>query len=614
MYDLKENEIRAAIISGKWYRFAIWFNNVDNIYSPILNRMPFSCTKANSLFVLLQLTLLYVLYVYIENKCVNKVGATEIKHMLIKNDNAHLVNTCYSTHSKGCAHSSVLLQEKQICNKRKFLPKTKKLHIVNTPDGRRGKGCKIVKHKKHSYRSSKERKLYIFLKSIHAHRKNGRHVFNNLIGHVEGDDVSDNVFGNERYINFTENSYGNPFLEINNNQADIPIDMPHFEREVKKVLSFFQYDKFSLTITLVNLKEMKNINRKRRNKNEPTDVISTLHFISGESNSSNANGGNVPTEKNEACEKCLPLNSGEIILCPKYINKQCLLSKKAYERKLHMLSAGIESNLSNVIKDDNTIRKKNGACAGIYTICKNGDGKEHADIYPCGINRIFQRMFSINERLPFYVIHGLIHLMRKDHENSAEEYKNFLSIEEKIIEKYISCHNFQYKQCYFSHYIVGMGTDILNVSRIYNMVLNKKKESLHNFLKRVLHIFEYTHLIENSAILGNAVKLSNYVSKKFAAKEAVMKSMGRGMSCISKYGVSMSDIEIKKDIFGKPEVYLYNKAKKLAEQLGIVKIFVSVSDEKVNCKELIEENSLHPEKEQSCYLIHAQALAVGSSA
>ena len=39
----------------------------------------------------------------------------------------------------------------------------------------------------------------------------------------------------------------------------------------------------------------------------------------------------------------------------------------------------------------------------------------------------------------------------------------------------------------------------------------------------------------------------------------------------------MRDIEVLPNSLGKPEVYLYDNAKKLAEELGIEKIHVSIS-------------------------------------
>ena len=59
---------------------------------------------------------------------------------------------------------------------------------------------------------------------------------------------------------------------------------------------------------------------------------------------------------------------------------------------------------------------------------------------------------------------------------------------------------------------------------------------------------------------------------RFAAKEAVMKSLGKGWRQLG-----WKDIEISGG--GKPEVHLYGKAKELAKELNIYTIHVSLSHE-----------------------------------
>jgi len=59
---------------------------------------------------------------------------------------------------------------------------------------------------------------------------------------------------------------------------------------------------------------------------------------------------------------------------------------------------------------------------------------------------------------------------------------------------------------------------------------------------------------------------------RFAAKEAVMKSLGKGWRQLS-----WQDIEITGG--GKPEVILHGKAKELASELNIDNVHVSLSHE-----------------------------------
>ena len=59
---------------------------------------------------------------------------------------------------------------------------------------------------------------------------------------------------------------------------------------------------------------------------------------------------------------------------------------------------------------------------------------------------------------------------------------------------------------------------------------------------------------------------------RFAAKEAVMKALGTGSR-----GVGWRDIEILPRAGGKPSVYLYGRAKKRAQHLGLDDLGISLS-------------------------------------
>ncbi|NMA14050.1 MAG: holo-ACP synthase, partial [Clostridia bacterium] len=64
---------------------------------------------------------------------------------------------------------------------------------------------------------------------------------------------------------------------------------------------------------------------------------------------------------------------------------------------------------------------------------------------------------------------------------------------------------------------------------------------------------------------------------RFAAKEAVLKAFGTGLR-----GCSWRDIEILSDPGGRPKVVLSGAAQKTAEQMGIMKISISLSHSKEN--------------------------------
>ncbi|KEG01357.1 holo-[acyl-carrier protein] synthase [Plasmodium vinckei vinckei] len=398
----------------------------------------------------------------------------------------------------------------------------------------------------------------------------------------QASEIIDNILLNNK--GYSENDEGHSFLEIINNQTDVPIDLAHFEKETKKLINILNFNNVQLVIKFVDLKEMKRINKKYRNKNGPTDVISILNVVKNDDIiSDDENGENDEILHGDDFFYINNSKSGDIFLCPEYINKECVISKMKYEKKI------LKSDNDKVIDDD---------------INTNSNEEENKR----GVNKLFRNIFDVNERLPFYVLHGLIHLMHKDHVNNFKEYTEFMDLEEQTIEKYFKFH--KSINTFYAHHIIGLGTDILCVNRIYKIL-----EKNNNFIKKVLNPFELAEyetqkekLNENISKSTDLEKLAVYVSKKFAAKEAILKSMGRGLSSISKYGLSMNDIEIKNDKYGKPHVHLYGKAKEVAYEMGIVKIFLSISDEKIMSSQTDNISSNFP-----TYIIQAQALAVGSN-
>ncbi|ANQ06761.1 Uncharacterized protein PCOAH_00012400 [Plasmodium coatneyi] len=437
----------------------------------------------------------------------------------------------------------------------------------------------------------------------------------------------ENLYGRSDTM-WGENYERNSLLEIVNNQTEVPIDLAHFEKEVRKLIHLMRFEDFQLNITFVSLKEMKEVNRTHRGKNEPTDVISLLHYVEngeGVSPSCELADGDIP---GGSC-----LRSGDIYLCPAYISKECVLARVKYEQGLLGDQSGDVDNVGKV-----------GKVGGESTLDNLDDQQSgQGELRPRGVNKLFRTLFCVHQRLPLYVLHGLIHLTNKDHVNNVNEYNAFMDIEEDILGKYLKFHH--YTHTFYSHYVIGFGTDILNVNRIYK-ILQKGNGGV--FLRKVLSSLELRelaqgylgegvrsdqlgdHLIDQLGNGGefrdqsdrnlsqrlttnNALKLAIHVSKKFASKEAILKSMGRGLSSISKYGLSMNDIEVRNDKYGKPLVFLYNQARKIANEMGIVNIFLSLSDERITCP----NHNVKKDEATTCnfctYLIHAQALSVGSN-
>ncbi len=106
--------------------------------------------------------------------------------------------------------------------------------------------------------------------------------------------------------------------------------------------------------------------------------------------------------------------------------------------------------------------------------------------------------------------------------------------------------------------IVGTGIDLIQVARI------KKAAKRWNdkFLSRI-----YTPR-EISYCRGKREKYVHFAAR-FAAKEAVRKALGEGMS--------WKEVEITNGCLGKPEVKLTGQAGKIGRSQGAKEIFLSLS-------------------------------------
>jgi holo-[acyl-carrier protein] synthase len=114
--------------------------------------------------------------------------------------------------------------------------------------------------------------------------------------------------------------------------------------------------------------------------------------------------------------------------------------------------------------------------------------------------------------------------------------------------------------------ILGIGVDIVENSRITKL-LNSKL-----FIKRIFSSSEI--------LIAKKLKDKNsYYSKRFAAKEAFVKSLGTGF----RDDLNFKDISIIKDKQGKPSFTINEKIKKIVKkQFKTISFnfFLSISDEK----------------------------------
>ena len=113
--------------------------------------------------------------------------------------------------------------------------------------------------------------------------------------------------------------------------------------------------------------------------------------------------------------------------------------------------------------------------------------------------------------------------------------------------------------------VLSVGIDMVEVERIQKALEDARIGK--RFRDRVFTVKEIQYC--ESKRRG---RYESYAGR-FAAKEAVMKALGRGWG--SK--VSWLDIEVARARSGKPEIVLHNKTARLAEQLGIGRWSLSIT-------------------------------------
>ena len=110
--------------------------------------------------------------------------------------------------------------------------------------------------------------------------------------------------------------------------------------------------------------------------------------------------------------------------------------------------------------------------------------------------------------------------------------------------------------------ILGLGVDIAEVARV-KAVIERRGEL---FLRRVYtpREREYCEQFRN--------KYERYAGR-FAAKEAAMKALGTGWS----RGVRWLDVEVVRQRGGRPTIALAGQAKKIAEEMAVRRIVLSIT-------------------------------------
>ena len=110
--------------------------------------------------------------------------------------------------------------------------------------------------------------------------------------------------------------------------------------------------------------------------------------------------------------------------------------------------------------------------------------------------------------------------------------------------------------------ILGVGTDLAEVHRI--------QESIDRFGDRFLRRIYTDH---EQAYCKSKANAAERFAGRFAAKEAGMKAIGTGW----RRGVTWRDFEVTNESSGKPTLKLYGVAEKIANDLGVERISLSIT-------------------------------------
>ena len=109
--------------------------------------------------------------------------------------------------------------------------------------------------------------------------------------------------------------------------------------------------------------------------------------------------------------------------------------------------------------------------------------------------------------------------------------------------------------------IHGMGTDILETKRMAKLVARGRPYLETIFTEEEIDYCE------------SKARPSEHYAARYAAKEAVLKALGTGW----RDGLAFSDIEIRNDELGKPQVFLHGKVKEFCDRQQIRQTLVSLS-------------------------------------
>ena len=110
--------------------------------------------------------------------------------------------------------------------------------------------------------------------------------------------------------------------------------------------------------------------------------------------------------------------------------------------------------------------------------------------------------------------------------------------------------------------VIGIGTDLAEIARIARSI----ERFGTRFTERVFTPGEIAYCMRKKGFAES-------FAARFAAKEAGAKALGTGIA----HGVSWQELEVRRELSGKPLLHLHGRAAELAANLGVTRISLSLT-------------------------------------
>ena len=109
------------------------------------------------------------------------------------------------------------------------------------------------------------------------------------------------------------------------NKQSIIIDQNELQKDTQEILNHLGYSDFDIGIKLVDEQEMQQYNKKFRNKDKPTDILSFPFYPDLQA------GQKIEGQSEDQ------KNLGDIILCPEFIKKDLERWNQSFEQRMKVL-------------------------------------------------------------------------------------------------------------------------------------------------------------------------------------------------------------------------------------------------------------------------------------